>query len=53
MSNPKQPAPKSKGQKEMPKKGALSDADLKKVSGGNMPTAVERNHSSGGGGGAG
>jgi hypothetical protein len=50
MSNPKpQPKPQTKSTK--PEKGALSDASLNKVTGGNMPTAVERSH--GGGGGAG
>jgi hypothetical protein len=50
MSNPKQqPKPQTKATK--PEKGALSDAALTKVSGGNMPTAVERG--TGGGGGSG
>ena len=40
MSNPKQqPKPQTKS---VPTKGALSDKSLDKVSGGNMPTAVER-----------
>jgi len=48
MTNPKQQQkPQTKSTK--PEKGALSDASLNKVSGGNMPTAVER--SAGGGSG--
>ena len=50
MTNSKQP-PKPETKPTKPEKGALSDASLNKVTGGNMPTAVER--SSGGGGGAG
>ena len=50
MSNPKQqPKPQTKATK--PENGALSDAALTKVSGGNMPTAVERGTSGGGGSG--
>jgi hypothetical protein len=41
MSNPKQ-QPKPQSQSTKPAKGALSDKSLDKVSGGNMPTAVER-----------
>jgi hypothetical protein len=52
MSNPKpQPKPQTKSTKPAAEKGALSDASLNKVTGGNMPTSVER--SSGGGGGTG
>jgi len=52
MTNPKQqPKPQTKTTKSAPEKGALSDASLNKVSGGNMPTAVER--SAGGGTGRG
>ena len=52
MTNPKQqPKPQPKSPK--PEKGALSDASLNKVTGGNIPTAVERSHGSGGGCGAG
>jgi hypothetical protein len=41
MSNPKQqPKPQSKPTK--PANGALSDKSLDKVTGGDMPTAVER-----------
>jgi hypothetical protein len=44
MTNPKQqPKPAAKPTKAVPEKGALSDAALNKVSGGNMPTSVERN----------
>ena len=49
MSNSQQPKQQPKSGKT--EKGELSEASLKKVSGGNMPTAVER--SSGDGGGAG
>jgi hypothetical protein len=38
-----QPKPESKATKPAAEKGALSDAALNKVSGGNMPTSVERN----------
>jgi hypothetical protein len=38
MTNSKQPKPQS----SKPEKGELSDASLKKVTGGDMPTAVER-----------
>jgi len=40
MSDSKQSKPQTKATK--PEKGELSEASLKKVSGGNMPTAVER-----------
>jgi hypothetical protein len=44
MSDPKQqPKPESEATKAAPKRGgALSDAALNKVTGGNMPTSVER-----------
>jgi hypothetical protein len=43
MTNPKpQTKPQAKPQKDSEKNGALSDAALNKISGGNMPTAVER-----------
>jgi hypothetical protein len=43
MSDPKQqPKPQTKATKPVSEKGALSDAALNKVSGGNMPTSVER-----------
>ena len=47
MTESKKQQPQSKATKPAPaKSGALSDASLNKVTGGNMPTAVER---SGGG----
>ena len=53
MTKPNQPAkPRTKAMKMKPEKGgAISDASLNKVSGGNMPTSVE--HSAGTGGGSG
>jgi hypothetical protein len=38
MANSKQPQPQTK----QPETGELSEASLKKVTGGDMPTAVER-----------
>ena len=48
MSNSKQqPKPQTKSTK--PQKGELSEASLKTVSGGNMPTSVERGTGGGSG----
>jgi len=47
MSNSKPSKPQTKSTK--PQKGELSEASLKKVSGGNMPTAVERGTGGGSG----
>jgi len=50
MSNSKQqPKPATQSTKPFPQKGVLSDESLNKVSGGDMPTAVERSKGGGSG----